>query len=476
MESEHLEMEGLLAPASSSLPTGEGDRSGTSFPKSVNFWLLYCYYDRLGSKFKDPVLQGIGEDVKERVQHLKTKQERVEEWVDTLLGDMFGASLIENLEVTAATVEDVITLKLLLGSFKKIEESIENEIAQIARNSVMAGNASLSDVGHLILSPSPILDSGSIQVSLPEDAEDHGAACSSALEGSSDDEIRIQDQVSVTRWLTTTLRVSSSSGSDEERDDGSRPSTAGVVSNISEELREFLQEGSKEQESARHTESSTNVEGKSGTDVNDSGSGLKTHLGVPELEEKLQRTLNLGTASSESHRHSAVQEKVLQWMNDGLLSKEDHQLMSHVKHQVGILEDQLAPILVDLFLLLKRYNLEAIETLQFNAALERWSGEDDTKVVKMIAYMLLMADQELHKVGRIDFAKEDSESSEKERVLELVAEEISKLNRMLKETQRDFRKIVMELNENEVQKRLRQGKFAGMIIALAEAVSKCIQV
>lgn len=123
----------------------------------------------------------MNEDMTEQVPHLKTKQDKLEECMESsILGDLFGTSVNENLDA-AATMEDVTGLNLLLGLFKAIEESIENNIAEIAGKSVLAGKVRLSNVAQLIVLQQTFFDASIILVSLPEDAGNFRVAGSSLV-------------------------------------------------------------------------------------------------------------------------------------------------------------------------------------------------------------------------------------------------------------------------------------------------------
>ncbi|KAI4372034.1 hypothetical protein MLD38_010321 [Melastoma candidum] len=502
------EMEGSSASSSS---TGEGG-SDASFPMIVSFWPLHCYYDRLGRKLEDPVLLGIDEDVRVQVRRLKNNQDAVEEWVETILRDMFGASLIENLEVVAGTEDDVAALNLLQGSFSEIEDSIEKKIVQIAQNLVLEGKVSLSDVEHLIVSQHPVRDADGVPVSLPEDAGNLGTASSSSAGGSSGGETISRGQDVITRLLTVIRRVSSSSGSDEDND--GRVSSVEVLSDISkamEELKEILHQEMGGQDAAPNPESCTDnpeavrITGKAlmddlnneiDSDAVDLRRRPRIQRVMPGLDEKFERSHEIEVASSEPcPQGGGTMETILQRIKKW----KDYEPVRQIMRRADIIEDQLGPTFVNLFLLLKRHDHEVFKIVQFKMGLERTCSVGDTRVVKKIASHLQIVDEELDMV-RKDWTEEGVQSVKKESLLvdELLnkfmkvalklealrnylelpnpqapgAEEISQLDRRLVEAELDFEEIDMKMDE--LQTRLKYGKFAGLIIALANAVCRCV--
>ncbi|KAI4367881.1 hypothetical protein MLD38_016504 [Melastoma candidum] len=207
--------------------------SSTSFPRIVDFLPLHSYYDFLQRKLDDPVLLDADEDLREQLCRLKNNQDAVQEWVDTILRGMFGASLFENPKVAGGAADDIAALNLVLRSFMAMEDRVLKKIHQITENCLRRGKTRPSGEGDLIV---PAVDT------FPEDA---GAASSSSVAGG--DETRSRGREVIAMLLR---RV----GSEEHK-----ASTAKVVEEISsamEELESILHQGM-----------------ESDSDVNESGRG-----------------------------------------------------------------------------------------------------------------------------------------------------------------------------------------------------------
>ncbi|KAI4367891.1 hypothetical protein MLD38_016520 [Melastoma candidum] len=407
------------------LPDMEGPSSSTSFPRIVDFLPLHSYFDFLQTKLDDPVLLDADEDLREQLCRLKNNQHAVQEWVDTILRDMFGASLFENPKVAGGAADDIAALNLVLRSFLAMEDRVLKKTHRITENCLRRGKTRPSGEGDLIV---PALDT------FPEDA---GAGSSSVAGG---DETRSRGREVIAMLLRSVGR------------EADRVSAAKVVEEISsamEELESILHQGM-----------------ESDSDVNESGRG-------PGLDGEIGCTHPNEPADDEPVQLDPTVEEALKRLEMPTVVRE-------INRRAKLLEARLIFALKDIVQIAKKHENELPKMIKFKVELERMCSDGSVPRtlaaglqeidVGMGSYQGALQEQSLMDEILDGFKKGAVKLQEvRNHVVdpEIMAERISELDAMLLEADGYYDEIRTKMFE--MKGRVKHG----LIVALAKALGGC---